>query len=228
MPSPGFSPFASFHVDSKCKPLTEEQRQFPTPMKPHFMVPLPHPPHSQFNQPLIQAFVPFKSMLFPDLIPIVIFGFIKIISSITIRKLSFSLTLISRRSIYRNGRRFNTRGADAQGHVANFVESEQIIRQDTGLVASFVQVVLSSLAHGQIRGSIPLEWRQTPTLKYTPKIAVAKVTMMWRCDGQNPETLSRHFDALAREYGRVTVVNLIDKKKDQLMIGEAFERGCME
>ena len=69
MPSPGFSPFASFHVDSKCKPLTEEQRQFPTPMKPHFMVPLPHPPHSQFNQPLIQAFVPFKSMLFPDLIP---------------------------------------------------------------------------------------------------------------------------------------------------------------
>ena len=91
-------------------------------------------------------------------------------------------------------------------------------------MASFVQVVLSSLAHGQIRGSIPLEWRQTPT----PKIAVAKVTMMWRCDGQNPETLSRHFDALAREYGRVTVVNLIDKKKDQLMIGEAFERGCME
>ncbi|KAK8813513.1 phosphatidylinositide phosphatase SAC1-like protein [Blastocystis sp. ATCC 50177/Nand II] len=184
--------------DSKCKPLTEEQHQFPTPTKPHFM----------FNQPLIQAFVPFKSMLFPDLIPIVIFGFIKIIPSITIRKLSFSLTLISRRSIYRNGRRFNTRGADAKGHVANFVESEQIIRQDTGLVASFVQ----------IRGSIPLEWRQTPTLKYTPKIAVAK----------NPETLSRHFDALVREYGRVTVVNLIDKKKDQLMIGEAFERGCME
>ncbi|KAM7455736.1 hypothetical protein BLSTO_03511, partial [Blastocystis sp. subtype 1] len=210
--------------DSKCKPLTEEQRQFPTPMKPHFMVPLPHPPHSQFNQPLIQAFVPFKSMLFLDLIPIVIFGFIKIIPSITIRKLSFSLTLISRRSIYRNGRRFNTRGADAKGHVANFVESEQILRQDTGLVASFVQVMLSSLAHGQIRGSIPLEWRQTPTLKYTPKIAVAKVAMMWRCDGQNPETLSRHFDALVREYGRVTVVNLIDKKKDQLMIGEAFER----
>ena len=151
-----------------------------------------------------------------------------IIPSITIRKLSFSLTLISRRSIHRNGRRFNTRGADVHGHVANFVESEQIVKESSSKVYSFVQVVSPSFAHGQIRGSIPLEWRQTPTLKYTPKIAVAKVAMMWRCDGQNPETLSRHFDALAREYGRVTVVNLIDKKKDQLMIGEAFERGCME
>ena len=145
-----------------------------------------------------------------------------IIPSITIRKLSFSLTLISRRSIYRNGRRFNTRGADVHGHVANFVESEQIVRESSGKVYSFVQVVSPSFAHGQIRGSIPLEWSQSPYMKYTPKIRI-----FGEASGVS-EPFGRHFDALVREYGRVTVVNLIDKKKDQLMIGEAFERGCME
>ena len=143
-----------------------------------------------------------------------------IIPSITIRKLSFSLTLISRRSIYRNGRRFNTRGADVHGHVANFVESEQIVKESSGKVYSFVQVVSPSFAHDQIRGSIPLEWSQSPYMKYTPKIRI-----FGEASGVS-EPFGRHFDALVREYGRVTVVNLIDKKKDQLMIGEAFERGC--
>ena len=69
------------------------------------------------------------------------------------------------------------------------------------------------------------EWSEEELLL---RVDCQHVSEWWRCDGQNPETLSRHFDALAREYGRVTVVNLIDKKKDQLMIGEAFERGCME
>jgi len=31
-----------------------------------------------------------------------------------------------------------------------------------------------------------------------------------------------------QEYGRIIVVNLIDKKKDQLMIGEEYERACMK
>lgn len=81
-------------------------------------------------------------MLFKDLIPIVIFGFMSIIPAITVAKETFSLTLISRRSIYRNGRRFNTRGVDADGHVANFVESEQIVKKQSGTVYSFVQVLL--------------------------------------------------------------------------------------
>ena len=175
MSSPGYFPFALFSVDSKCIPLTEEQRQFPTPIKPQFMVFLSPPPYHQFNQPLIQEFAPFKSLLFLDLIPIVIFGFIKIIPSITIHKATFSLMLISRRSIYRNGRRFNTRGADAHGHVANFVETEQIFRQNTGIVTSFVQVPVSPPSHAQIRGSIPLIWNQDPTMKYTPRITIDKV-----------------------------------------------------
>ena len=96
------------------------------------------------------------------------------------------------------------------------------MRESSGKVYSFVQVVSPSFAHDQIRGSIPLEWSQSPYMKYTPKIRI-----FGEASGVS-EPFGRHFDALVREYGRVTVVNLIDKKKDQLMIGEAFERGCME
>lgn len=72
-----------------------------------------------------------------------IFGFVSIIPSITVEQTSFSLLLISRRSIYRNGRRYNTRGVDMFGHVANFVETEQIVLQNNGLISSFVQVPFS-------------------------------------------------------------------------------------
>ena len=64
----------------------------------------------------------------------------KIVPFATIEKTSFSLTLISRRSIHRNGRRFNTRGVDEEGNVANFVETAQIIHTRDGQLFSFVQV----------------------------------------------------------------------------------------
>lgn len=118
-----------------------------------------------FNYPIIGELAPFKSLFPRDLVPIAIFGFMSIISSMSVSSHSYNLTLISRRSIYRNGRRFNTRGADEQGHVANYVESEQILQKDDECVYSFVQV----------RGSIPLEWTQKPYLKYTPKIIVHDV-----------------------------------------------------
>jgi len=38
-----------------------------------------------------------------------------------------NMYLISRRSTYRSGTRFNHRGADHEGNVANFVETENII-----------------------------------------------------------------------------------------------------
>ena len=121
-----------------------------------------------FNYPIIGELAPFKSIFPRDLIPITIFGYMHIISSMKIDSHIFNLTLISRRSIYRNGRRFNTRGADEEGHVANFVESEQIVEREDGRVYS----------HVQVRGSIPLEWTQRPYLKYTPKIVVYDVSEM--------------------------------------------------
>ena len=93
-----------------------------------------------FNSPIIAPFAPFRDILPRDLIPITIFGFMKIIPAVAVGGVSFKLILISRRSIYRNGRRYSTRGIDANAHVANFVETEQIAVQDRGIVTSFVQV----------------------------------------------------------------------------------------
>lgn len=47
--------------------------------------------------------------------------------------------LISRLSCDRVGTRYNTRGVDDDGHVANFVETEQLLLTDND-VASFIQV----------------------------------------------------------------------------------------
>lgn len=52
---------------------------------------------------------------------------------------SFEFGLISRRSINNAGTRFNVRGVDEEGHVANFVETEQILNYQD-VKCSYVQV----------------------------------------------------------------------------------------
>lgn len=60
-------------------------------------------------------------------------------------------------------------------------------------------------------------------MKYTPKI---------RIFGNDEEGVSplfkAHMDQVCGAYGHVIVVNLIDKKKDQLMIGSAYQNACSE
>ena len=73
-------------------------------------------------------------------------GFVSI-NTINVNDHIVSYILVSRRSVFRAGTRFNVRGVDLQGNVANFVETEQIL-QVNGNVCSFVQT----------RGSIPLFW----------------------------------------------------------------------
>ena len=52
----------------------------------------------------------------------------------------YRLTLISRRSRMRQGPRYVKRGVDENGDVANFVETEQILRDNGGTVSSYLQV----------------------------------------------------------------------------------------
>ena len=68
----------------------------------------------------------------------------------------YNLTLVSRRGSRRQGPRYIKRGVDKNGDVANFVETEQILRSlgaGGGDVFTFTQ----------IRGSIPLYWEQVET-----------------------------------------------------------------
>lgn len=138
------------------------------------------------------------------------------------------LLLVTRRGCARQGTRFNMRGADSEGNVANYAETEQVV---TVLAAS---ASASSLAGAgaaapaeervtsfvQIRGSIPLLWEQPVTMKYTPRVRLLEGP---NTAAGNAAVFGRHMRAQLARYGTVTAVNLIDKKKDQLTLGKAFE-----
>ncbi|KAJ9663393.1 Inositol-1,4,5-trisphosphate 5-phosphatase 1 [Coniosporium apollinis] len=109
-----------------------------------------------------------------------------------------NLTLISRLSCRRAGTRFNARGIDDDGNVANFVESETVFWTPSGLCFSYVQV----------RGSVPLFWEQTAgLLPGQQKISIT------RSPEANQPAFDKHFDRLAVRYGAVHVVNLLSNEK---------------
>lgn len=72
----------------------------------------------------------------------------------------FTYAVVSRRSRHRVGTRYNVRGIDERGNVANYVETEQIVvASDNSSLTSFLVT----------RGSIPLYWSQLADIKYKPK-----------------------------------------------------------
>ena len=61
------------------------------------------------------------------------------INNVEVNSRKFEFCLISRRSCLNAGTRFNVRGTDDEGNVANFVETEQIVSY-LDYYCSFVQV----------------------------------------------------------------------------------------
>ena len=125
------------------------------------------------------------------------------------------LFLIARKDIRRSGMRFLIRGADTEGNIANCVEIEEILiykENDYYIINSFVQM----------RGSIPLLWTQEPTIKLNPKIKVSENFI------ENYNAFSSHINELFQRYDSVHCINLIDKKKDQQIIGKEYEKLVIE
>lgn len=115
-------------------------------------------------------------------------------------------TLISRRSVKRAGTRFNSRGVDHDGNVSNFVETEQIVENtERKRLFSFVQ----------IRGSIPMMWRQTVDYSYKPQIEIDQ-----ECDHEL--LMRRHIDDLLDHYKKVSIVSLIDQKGHESKLAREF------
>lgn len=98
-----------------------------------------------------------------------------------------NIALISRRSKDRAGLRYQRRGIDHEGHVANFVETEMIIRATVGGKVSLFSFV-------QIRGSIPLKWSQLPWSMKPPPVLDLPVD-------QTFSVANLHFDDLRQRYG---------------------------
>ena len=118
--------------------------------------------------------------------------------------------LIGRKDDRRSGMRFLIRGADENGNVANTVETEELVtykdKEGNINICSFIQ----------IRGSIPIIWKQEPNLQLNPKIKPEDDFTA------NCEVFKLHIEELFENYGNVCCVNLIDQKKDQKIIGDYY------
>lgn len=102
------------------------------------------------------------------------------------------LTVVSRQSWMRAGTRYNSRGIDDEGHVANFVESETVLWLKNGVQFGFTQ----------LRGSVPLFWEQDPQL------LSARITLTRPVEATEP-ALHKHFEQLIERFGSVHVVDLL-------------------
>ncbi|XP_011534526.1 synaptojanin-2 isoform X1 [Homo sapiens] len=115
--------------------------------------------------------------------------------------------LVSRVSCERTGTRFHTRGVNDDGHVSNFVETEQMIYMDDG-VSSFVQ----------IRGSVPLFWEQ-------PGLQVGSHHLrLHRGLEANAPAFDRHMVLLKEQYGQQVVVNLLGSRGGEEVLNRAFKK----
>ncbi|KAJ3349984.1 inositol polyphosphate 5-phosphatase [Allomyces javanicus] len=106
-----------------------------------------------------------------------------------------SLAIISRVSTRRAGTRYNTRGIDDTGAVANFVETEMLYTSPAA-VLSFVQV----------RGSVPVFWDQPGLQVVGHKVVITRAREATR------PAFDRHFTDLHANYGpSITAVNLLSQ-----------------
>ena len=115
-----------------------------------------------------------------------------------------TLALISRRSCERTGTRYNCRGVDDEGNVANFVETEQVLEVGSR-VYSFVQ----------IRGSVPIFWEQTGM---TAQLALTRSREM------NTHAFKKHLENIVSKYSHVCFVNLLSTNKShEKMLTDEWE-----
>lgn len=119
------------------------------------------------------------------------------------------MTLISRLSCRRAGTRFNARGIDDEGNVANFVETETILSTDEWV-----------FSYTQIRGSVPLFWEQAGLqLPGSNKISVTR-----SAEASQP-AFDLHFAKLLEKYGSVHIVNLLSQavKQGEAALSQEYE-----
>ncbi|KDR22712.1 Synaptojanin-1 [Zootermopsis nevadensis] len=119
--------------------------------------------------------------------------------------------IVSRLSCERAGTRFNVRGCNDEGHVANFVETEQVIFLDNE-VTSYVQT----------RGSVPLFWEQPGV-----QVGSHKVKMS-RGFEASVSSFDRHLKMIKERYGNQVIVNLlgsslIGSKEGEAILSQLFQ-----
>ncbi|KAM9365096.1 phosphatidylinositide phosphatase SAC2 [Pholidichthys leucotaenia] len=116
----------------------------------------------------------------------------------------FTVALISRRSRHRAGMRYKRRGVDTDGHVANYVETEQLIHVHNHTL-SFVQT----------RGSVPVFWSQAG-YRYNPRPRLEKG------EKETMYYFAAHFEEQLKLYKKQVIINLVDQNGREKLIGDAY------
>ncbi|TFL05756.1 SacI homology domain-containing protein [Pterulicium gracile] len=132
------------------------------------------------------------------------------------------VTLVARRSRHYAGARYLKRGVTDEGHVANEVETEQIVSESLTSPFYCPEQRFSSrgpqerrssphyTSYVQYRGSIPIFWTQElNNMSPKPPIEISVVDPFFTA-------ASRHFDDLFARYGTpMTILNLIKRREPQ-------------
>jgi phosphatidylinositol 4-phosphatase len=155
------------------------------------------------------------------------------IASTKIESTPFTFALLTRRSRYRGGTRYFSRGMDEQGHVSNYNETEQIVilndhtdgpggfvggsSMQTGSVGGSAGNEPQIMSYVQTRGSVPVYWAEVNTLKYLPKLQIRGVDTA-------VEAARKHFDEQIRLYGENYLVNLVNQKGREERVKKAYEQ----
>jgi hypothetical protein len=127
---------------------------------------------------------------------------------------SLNLFLLARRSRHFAGTRYRKRGVSDVGKVANDVEHEQIIHDESplgeGVFSSFIQV----------RGSIPTYWTQESSVTMPkPPIVLNRVDPTY-------QATQLHFEDLFKRYGSpIIVLDLVkqsEKREREVIVGNEY------
>ena len=108
------------------------------------------------------------------------------------KKLQF--ILITRRSQNFAGTRYNTRGINDDGNVANFCESEQILIYNNNIMCSFCQ----------LRGSVPIFFEQ---------IGLTATTDITRNNYLTIDAFTKHLQEINKDFPLIYFINLLNQKK---------------
>ena len=161
----------------------------------------------------------------------IMFGMLEITQT-RVRGSPFTFALITRRSRFRGGTRYFSRGIDDEGHVSNFNETEQVIvlNDDTSGLGGFAgggdmqngRVIqdgreVQVLSYVQTRGSVPVFWAEVNKLRYTPDLQVRSVETA-------VDAARRHFEEQVALYGENYLVNLVNQKGREDRVKRAYEQ----
>ena len=149
-----------------------------------------------FNYKLYEKFLNRQNNNLPynyNFITPIICGYVSIFEEEIEKNKKVKFVLISRRSKHHAGTRYNTRGIDDEGHVANYVETEQIIYYQNNI-----------LSFTQIRGSVPIFFQQ---------VGLTAQTEITRNRNLTIEAFTKHIKKIQKDYPLVFCVNLLNMKK---------------